>query len=185
MDRGSEAYRRFREEGDEEGLAEIIRLYREGLIFYLAGILGDLSAAEEAAEDVFVRLGTKKPRDRGKSSFKTWLYAIGRNEARSAIRRKRAVLVPPEEIPELTDVYDSPELTCFAEEKNRALHRCLGRLKSEYHQVLWLYYFETLSAKEIAAVMDRSVHSVETLLYRARLAAKRELEKEGFDHEDL
>ncbi len=184
MDKGAGSYLRYLA-GDDEGLADLIREYRDGLIFYLNGFVNDLHAAEDLAEEVFIRLAVKKPRFKERSSFKTWLYAIGRNEAYSAIRRKKAVYVPLEELPELPDVYGCPDLSFFAEERNRALHRCLGRLKSEYHQVLWLYYFESLSAKEIAAVMDRSVHSVDTLLYRARLAAKRELEKEGFDHENL
>ena len=184
MDNGAGSYRRFLA-GDDEGLADLIREYRDGLIFYLNGFVNDVHTAEDLAEEVFIRIPVKKPRFKEKSSFKTWLYAIGRNEAYSALRRKKAAYVPLEELPELPDVYGCPDLRYFREEKNRALHKSLGRLKSEYHQVLWLYYFEALSAKEIASVMNRSVHSVETLLYRARLAAKRELEKEGFDHENL
>ena len=184
MDNGAGSYRRFLA-GDDDGLADIIRAYRDGLIFYLNGFVNDIHAAEDLAEDVFIRLAVKKPRFREKSSFKTWLYAIGRNEAYDALRRRKAVYVPLDEIPELSAVYGSPELRFFGEEKKRALHRCLGRLKSEYHQVLWLYYFEDLPAKEIAAVMKKSVHNVETLLYRARLAVRRELEMEGFDDENL
>ena len=59
------------------------------------------------------------------------------------------------------------------------------RLKTEYRQVLWLTYFENLKAKEAARIMKRSVHSVENLIYRARLSLKSELEKEGFIYEKL
>ena len=62
---------------------------------------------------------------------------------------------------------------------------CLAGLKSEYHQVLWLYYFDELPAKEIAVVMKKSVHNVETLLYRARKAARSALEAEGLNDENL
>ena len=41
MDSGAESYHRFREQGDESGLAEIIRDYKDGLIFYLSGYTGD------------------------------------------------------------------------------------------------------------------------------------------------
>ena len=88
MDNGASSYRRFREGGDESGLIEIIRDYKDGLILYLASIVGDVHTAEELAEDTFVLLGTKKPKDKGKSSFKTWLYTIGRNTAIDYLRKR-------------------------------------------------------------------------------------------------
>lgn len=184
MDNGASSYRRFLA-GDDNGLADIIRAYRDGLIFYLNGFVNDIHSAEDLAEDVFIKIAVKKPAFREKSSFKTWLYAIGRNEAYQYMRRRKLVYVPLDALPESADVYEAPELRFFAEEKDRALHRCLGRLKSEYHQALWLYYFEGLPVKDVAAIMKKSVHSVDTLLYRARLAVKRELELEGFTDENL
>ena len=87
MDNGTENYRRFRENGDPDGLAEIIRDYMNGLILYLNSIVGNIHTAEDIAEDTFVLLGTKKPRDKGKSSFRTWLYTIGRNLAIDYLRK--------------------------------------------------------------------------------------------------
>ena len=184
MDNGASSYRRFLA-GDDNGLADIIREYRDGHIFYLNGFVNNNHTAEDLAEDVFIKIAAKKPHFKERSSFKTWLYAIGRNEAYGMLRREKIAYVPLDEIPELATVYEAPELRYFGEEKYRALHRCLGRLKSEYHQVLWLYYFEELSAKEIAAIMKKSVPNIDTLLYRARLAVKHELEMEGFDNENL
>ena len=88
MDNGASSYRRFRDDGDEGGLAEIIREYRDGLIFYINSIVNNIQVAEELAEDTFVLLGTKKPRDKGIGSFKTWLYTIGRNLALNNLKRK-------------------------------------------------------------------------------------------------
>ena len=87
MDNGASSYRRFRDNGDESGLVEIIRDYKDGLILYLTSIVGNVQTAEELAEDTFVLLGTKKPRDKGKGSFKTWLYTIGRNVAIDHLRK--------------------------------------------------------------------------------------------------
>ena len=184
MDNGASSYRRFLA-GDDNGLAEIIRTYRDGLIFYLNGFVNDIHTAEDLAEDVLVKLAVKKPAFKEKSSFKTWLYAIGRNEAYTYLRRHKVSYVPLEEAPAQAAVYDAPEIGYFKDEKSRALHRCLSGLKSEYHQVLWLYYFDELPAKEIAAVMKKSVHNVETLLYRARKAVKIALEAEGINNENI
>ena len=184
MDSGCESYRRFREEGDQEALAEIIRVYRDGLIFYLNSLVGDLGAAEELAEDTFVLLAVKKPRDKGTGSFKTWLYTIGRNQAinhlRKTARRAKAAenQVPPAE-------EEPPEAAYLRQEQRLAVHRAMGKLKSDYRQILWLLYFEDFTCREAAAVMKRSVHSAETLAYRARRALKTQLEQEGYTDEDL
>ena len=57
--------------------------------------------------------------------------------------------------------------------------------KPIYQQVLWLLYFEEFSHKEIAKILKKSVHNVETIAYRARLSLRAVLEKEGFSDEDI
>lgn len=186
MDTGAESYHRFREQGDESGLAEIIRDYKDGLIFYLSGYTGDLHIAEELAEDTFVRLGTRKPKDRGGGSFRTWLYTIGRNIAIDYLRRqKRRGTVPIDGIPEPTDEEADLERVCIREERKILVHRALHTLKPEYRQVLWLLYFEGFGMKETASILGKSVHNTETLAYRARQALKEKLKAEGIDHEDI
>ena len=88
MDNGASSYRRFRENGDKAGLVEIIRDYKDGLILYLTSIVGNVNTAEDLAEDTFVLLGTKKPKDKGSGSFRTWLYTIGRNKALDYLRKQ-------------------------------------------------------------------------------------------------
>ena len=61
----------------------------------------------------------------------------------------------------------------------------MKKLKTEYHEVIWLVYFEGMSIKETAAIMKKSVHNIETLVYRARKSLRSELEKEGFVYEEL
>ncbi len=180
MDNGERAYRRFLD-GDDEGLVELIDQYREGLTLYLTGITGDVFLAEEAVEDVFFRLAVKKPRFGGKSAFKTWLYAIGRNLALDGLRRrKRGRERPLEEAAE----EESLESACLREERKLTLHRAMKRLLPQYRQALYLKYFEGFSNAQIAKVRGKSLHQTENLLYRAGLALKAELEKEGFAYED-
>ncbi len=66
MDNGASSYRRFRDNGDESGLVEIIRDYKDGLILYLNSFVGNIYTAEELAEDTFVRLGIKDNFDESK-----------------------------------------------------------------------------------------------------------------------
>ena len=179
MDHGAEYYRRFLD-GDRDALTEIIRDYKDGLTYFLRGFVGDLTVAEELAQETFVRLYVKKPRFTGRSGFRTWLYGIGRNAAREYCRRSQRT----EPLPEGWDAPDEaadPALVYFREEKNRAVHRAMTRLKPAYRQVLWLSYFEGFDRREIAAVLKKSVGNVDVLLHRAKAALRTEWEKEGFD----
>lgn len=185
MDNGAESYRRFLQ-GDDKAFVEIIRDYKDGLILYLNGFVNNILTAEELTEDVFFKLVTKKPRFNEKSSFKTWLYSIGRNTAVDYLRRNsKQKEVSAEEIREIEDERLSLEQSYIKQERLLLIHRTLEKLKPEYKQVLWLVYFEDFSQKETAKIMKKSVHSVETLVYRARLALKAELEKGGFIYEDI
>ncbi|MBP9989027.1 MAG: sigma-70 family RNA polymerase sigma factor, partial [Ruminococcus sp.] len=87
MDNGASSYRRFLE-GDSNGFVEIVRDYKDGLILYINSFVNNYYVAEELTEDVFVKLGIKKPRFSEKASFKTWLYTIGRNLAIDYLRKQ-------------------------------------------------------------------------------------------------
>ena len=185
MDNGAENYRRFLN-GDNGGLVEIIREYKDGLIFYLRGFTDDILQAEELAEDTFVKLVTKRPRFNQRSKFKTWLYTIGRNIALDHARRKtRYVEISYGECPEIANEEASLEQVYIQEERSILLHRAMRELKPEYRQILWLVYFEGFTNREAAAIIKRSVHSVETLVYRAKRALRARLDEEDFIYEEL
>ena len=90
MDRGTQSYERFLA-GDESGLAEIIRDYSDGLILYLNSFVNQIAAAELLAEDTFVRLAVRKPRNKGKAGFRTWLYAFSASLQKT---QPRSLLLP-------------------------------------------------------------------------------------------
>ena len=68
MDNGASSYRRFLA-GDNEGLAEIVREYSDGLIFYINSYVQNISLAEEIMEDVFVEIALKRPKYKEKKCF--------------------------------------------------------------------------------------------------------------------
>lgn len=177
------AYKRYLD-GDSTALLELIREYKSGLTMYLNSYVHDLNLADELCCETFVRLADKKPKFRENSSFKTFLYGIGRNVALQYIRRnKKHIAEPLDEAGEIPDTIDL-EKEFLLKERNRQLYAAIGSLKPEYAQGLWLMYFEELSVKEIAAVMKKSPSAAKVLLHRARQALKTELEKEGFEYED-
>lgn len=183
MNNGASSYRRFRDYGDVQGLDEIIIEYSDGLILYLTSIVGNIQTAEELTEDTFVLLGTKKPKFREKSSFKTWLYAIGRNIAIDHLRRTAGkTCVSIEETPEITDDETAVEEAYIKKEQQITIHKAMRKLHPKYQQVLWLIYFEGFSNKEAAKIMKKSLRSLESILYRARKSLRTQLETEGFEY---
>lgn len=184
MDNGASSYRRFLD-GDDQGMEELIRDYKDGLILYLNSYLDDFSAAEDCVQDAFITLAIKKPVYRGDSSFKTWLYTIGRNTALSYMRkRKRQKNVLMDECEKMSAEADL-ERDYLKEEQKITVRRAVCRLKKDYQQALYLTYFEGFSYEEAGTIMKRSRKQIENLLYNARKALRSELEKEGFAYEEL
>lgn len=183
MDNGASSYRRFLD-GDDKGIAEIVGAYKDGLILYLNNYVNNFWIAEELTEDTFFRLITKKPRFSEKSTFKSWLYAIGRNVAVDHIRRDKKI-TPIEDLEKYLSDGESMEQAYIAEERKIALHKALAKLTPEYRQVLWLVYFEDFSNPEVAVVLKKSDRQIRNLLYRAKQSLKSVLEQEGVSYEDL
>ncbi len=185
MDNGASSYRRF-QNGDDNGLVEIIRDYKDGLILYLNGFVSNIHTAEELMEDTFVKIATKKPRFSGKSSFKTWLYAIARNIAFDYIRKNKHVKeVSIEDYREMLRDEEDLEKSYFKEEQKILLYKSLRKLNPEYRQILYLVYFEGFTNEEVAAVMKKNKRQIENLIYRAKQSLKVQLDKEGFVYEGL
>ena len=185
MDNGASSYRRFLD-GDDTGIVEIIRDYKDGLILYLNGFVGNIYTAEELMEDVFFKLVTKKPKFSGNCNFKTWLYSIGRNTAIDYVRHNGKIAdISIDDCETYVDEEESLEKSYLVEERKIIVHKALGKLKPEYGQILYLIYFEGFSNREAATVMKKSKHQVENLVYRARMSLKSELCKEGFIYEEL
>ncbi len=184
MDNGASSYRRFLD-GDDEGLAEIVGDYKDGLILYLSGYVNNIYIAEELTEDTFFRLITKKPKFAGKSSFKSWLYAIGRNTAIDYIRHNSKLLnVSIEDMESYLSDEQSLEESYIKEERKIAVHKALRKLTPDYRHILWLVYFEGFSNKEAEIALNKNERQIRNLLYRAKQSLKSELDKEGFIYDE-
>lgn len=70
MDHGASNYRRFLD-GDDSGVVEIIRDYKDRVILYLDSFTWNIHTAEDLMEETFVKLITKKPGFSGNAAFKT------------------------------------------------------------------------------------------------------------------
>lgn len=184
MDTGTKNYLRYLE-GDDEGIAEIVREYREGLIFFLNGYVKNIYTAEELTEDTFFKIMVKKPRFSQKASFKTWLYTIGKNLALDYLRKKGGhTAASEEELNKAALEQAGFERGIIRDENMLAVHRAMDKLPQQYRQVLHLTFFEEFDNGETAEIMQKSKRQIEMLIYRAKKALKDQLEKEGFEYEE-
>jgi len=183
MDNGESSYRRFLA-GDNEGMRKIVCEYRTGLMLYLNSFVQNIHTAEELTEDTFFELMTKRPKFSGKSSFKTWLYAIGRNTTAKYLRKHKKLSVVPLESQEYLADAKNVESDHIKAEQKRKVHQALHRLKLEYRQVLYLVHLEGFSNGEAAIIMKKSDRQIKALLYNAKKALRSELERSGFEYEE-
>ncbi len=185
MDNGASSYRRFLD-GDDNGIAEIVVAYKDGLILYLNGYVNNIYVAEELAEDTFFRLIAKKPHFSPKSTFKTWLYTIGRNVAIDYIRHNaKSLHLPIEDVQAYLSDKQSLEQAYIKEERKIAVHKALSKLPTAYRTTLWLVYIDGFTNDEAASVLKKNRRQMKNLLYRAKQALKTTLEKDGFKYEEL
>lgn len=181
---GADSYRRYLD-GDDSGLAEIVEAYKDGLILFLNGYVKNIHTAEELAEDAFFRLITRKPRFSGKSSFQSWLYAIGRHIAVDDLRRSaRLADAPAEALEAFRSDEEGLEAAYIRGERQRLVRGALEKLHPDYRQALWLTYFEGFSGAEAGAVLGKNERQMRNLLYRAKQALKAELQREGFEYDE-
>ena len=184
MDNGASSYRRFLE-GDDNGIVEIIRDYKDGLILFLNRYVSNIHIAEELAEDTFFKIVTRKPRFIAGCSFKTWLYTIGRNMATNYTKQAKKISdTPIEDMDGYSDECNLEE-TYLREEQKIVVHRALSKINTDYSKVLYLKFFEDLDNEQIAMVLKKSRRQIENMIYQAKQSLKSELNKEGFRYEGL
>ena len=181
QDQGTISYKKYLD-GDDQGMVELIRDYKDGLILYLYSFTGNMQDAEDLCMDTFVRLGVRKPKNKRTASFKTWLYTIARRLAIDHLRKYAAFkTVSLEQLP-LADDEAQLERGYLQKQEKILLHRSMQKLLPAYRQVLWLVYFEGFSVKDTAKVLGKTTHSTQMQLSRARSALRQILEKEGYTY---
>ncbi len=170
-----ELYALFLRERSEEALLHLITRHKESLMLFLNGFVHDLTMAEELALDAFAEVAAGPTLFRGRSSFRTWLFSIGRNLALKALKRSGLADESSEDART-----ESPEMEILLDERNRQLYEGLSKIKDDYRRVLILLYFEGMTHEEVSAVMKKSRKQIYNLADRGKSALREELLKMGF-----
>ena len=138
-------------------------------------MLGNRSDAEDAAQDVFLRVWSTAPRwKRGAARFTTWLYRVTVNVCLDRIAKKReAVTDEP-----LKVVDPQPEPGAALQEAELAAHvnAALAQLPETQRIAVTLCHYQGLRNIEAAEIMGVSIEALESLLARARRAMRAHLQ---------
>jgi RNA polymerase sigma-70 factor (ECF subfamily) len=149
----------------EEAFERLVPSYRRRVFGLAYGILRDRGAAEDLAQEVFVKLWQALPKYDGRAQLSTWIYAITRNAAISALRgRRRSVSLSDPAVQEEVEGV----ATAATVESDAALWRQVEALPDKQRQAVILYYQDERSVDEVAAMMGVPVNTVKTHLHRAR-----------------
>ena len=178
-EKDEELYKRYLERRKEEDFRILFLRHREELLLFLYGYVHSLENAEELMMDTFVAVAALRSVFRGRSQFKTWLFAVAQKQAFQALRKRRFVPLPLRE--SVPDGSDPPETALLKDERNHQLYLAMERLKPEYREALYLLYFENMSNEEIQGVTGKSAKQVYNLINRGRAALREKLEGMGFD----
>ena len=173
-------YKRFFR-GEQDAVAELAYVHRNGLILFINGYVRDMDVAEDLASDTFANLLVKRPKIKDTARFKTYLFAMAKNAALSFLRKNKRAKISGEE--KLKPFLDDPEHLLIREEKRKAVLCAIGKLGEDYRNVLFLRFYEELSVDEISKVMKKSRKQVYNLLQRAKETLKNILTEEGIAYE--
>lgn len=161
--------------GDAAAFEHLVLRYQARLVNYAAALVGDPAGGEDVAQEAFVRAWRGLGRFRGESAFKTWLYRIATNVARTHLERRgrQARIVGPSLDAEAETLpggeAQSPEPDAEAALVTRdTIDRALAELPEELRLALVLRDVEGLEYKEIAAVTGAPIGTVESRIFRAR-----------------
>jgi RNA polymerase sigma-70 factor (ECF subfamily) len=147
---GSQAFERLLDE------------YRDKVFRLACSILHDEASAEDATQDIFLRIWKALPGFRRESSLSTWIYAIARNVCLT--RRRMASAHRTFTLDEAR----ANEIPARPAASDADLRTLIGQLPTRYRDVLMLFYLEDRSYQQVALALDLPMGTVKTNLHRAK-----------------
>jgi RNA polymerase sigma-70 factor, ECF subfamily len=140
-----------------------VPLYR-----WLVRLVRDETLAEDLLSEVFLDVWRRAVSFEARSSVSTWLLAIARYKALSALRRRTDAQLDDEIAAAIPDPADDPERALQNTERNELLRRSLARLSPEHGEVIDLVYYHGKSIAEVAKIVGVGEATVKTRMFYAR-----------------
>jgi RNA polymerase sigma-70 factor (ECF subfamily) len=153
------------QDGDRTACAALAERYWGRLFRWLYRLARDRHAAEDLAQDTFLKAFAHLHQFRPGSNFAAWLFRIGHNLFANHCRARPRRDPLPEELP---DPGDGPEAAALSREALHDLGRALDRLPAPFRAALLLRAEEGLSFREIAEVLGLTEETARWRVFKAR-----------------
>ena len=161
---------------------QLVEEYQQMVFSVCLGIVHDADDADDLAQEVFIEAFNSIDNFRADAKISTWLYRIAINKSLNFVRDNKrnrllqsiGVMNAPD-IPDEQYHYDSPYESLLEEQRSKMIQAAMDSLPKNQRTAFVLNKYEDLSYKEIAEVMEISVSSVESLLFRARKSLQKKL----------
>lgn len=169
-------------EGNLAAFKIIVDRHQKPLINFISRYLSDRAAAEDVAQEVFLRIFKTAKDYKPQAKFKTWLFTIATNLCLNEIRdnKSKPKYVHLTDLPEADnnliapDVF-SPQKTTEKGEQNTAVRKAIRNLPENQRIAILLRQYDEFSYNEISKIMGLSIPAVESLIQRARQNLKKSL----------
>jgi len=132
-----------------------VRVYR-----FVLRLVRDQSVAEELVGEVFLDVWRQAGRFEARSTASTWLLAIARYKALSALRRRTDQELDDDKAATIEDPGDSPEVAVLKQNKGEVLRQCLTALTPEHREIIDLVYYHEKSVEEVAQIVGINENTV-------------------------
>lgn len=158
--------------GDRDALAALVRRHQRRILTLAYRLTRDWSAAEDIAQDAFLRLWKAAPRYRPEARVTTLLHRIVVNLCLDAAKKRRPILGEVPETPAPNQAADGPFDVASA---SAAVRAAVADLPERQRIAVVLHKFSGLSQREVAEVTGWTPSAVESLLVRAYAALRERL----------
>ncbi len=154
--------------GDQLALRMLVTRHQVRLYRFLLRMVRDERLAEELLCDVFLSVWRHAARFEARATVSTWLLAIGRFSALSAMRRRTEVSLNDQIACALPDPADDPEISLQKKDAGEVLRTCVAALTPAQGQIIDLVYYHEKTIGEVAQIVGIPEATVKTRMFYAR-----------------
>ena len=148
---------------------------KDKLFRYAYNILGNVMAAEDVVQEVFIKVWTKESEIQDIENKEAWCMTVTRNLALDKLRKKKYHLEPVEEHYAIADAEMNPYEALQSDDIMVVIRKAMNELPADQQQVIHLRDVEGHSYKEIADLTGLTIEKVKVYLHRARITLRQKL----------
>jgi RNA polymerase sigma-70 factor (ECF subfamily) len=167
--------------GDRLAMQVLFARHHVRVFRFVLRLVRDESVAEDLISEVFLDVWRQAGRFEGRSAVSTWLLAIARFKALSALRRRTDEELDEEAAEAIEDISDTPEAALEKKDKSAAIRKCMEKLSVEHREIIDLVYYHEKSVEEVAEIVGIPENTVKTRMFYARKRLAEVLKAAGIE----